>query len=63
MTTQKREIDLLSDQADQLSLIELDIVSGGGGLYGWGGPIRIPPVPVIRWPVGHNPSSNPLRPN
>jgi hypothetical protein len=57
MTNQKRAID-------QLSLIELDAVSGGGGLYAWGGPIRIPPVPVIRWPVGgHSPSSNPIRMN
>lgn len=63
MITRKSEHDLRSDQTDQLSLIELDIVSGGGGLYGWGGPIRIPPVPVIRWPVGHSPSSNPLRLN
>jgi hypothetical protein len=63
MITQKREIDLRSDHTDQLSITELDAVIGGGGLYGWGGPIRIPPVPIKVWPVGHNPSSNPLRMN
>lgn len=61
MTTQKRANDLLS-------IVELDAVSGGGGLYAWGGyawggPIRIPPVPIKVWPVGHSPSSNPLRLN
>jgi hypothetical protein len=29
MTTQEREIDLLSDDANQLSIVELDAVSGG----------------------------------
>ena len=56
MTAQKRASDLLS-------IDELDAVSGGGGLYAWGGPIRIPPVPIKIWPVGHSPSSNPLRMN
>jgi hypothetical protein len=62
---QQQETDMITEKRenDQLSITELDAVSGGGGLYGWGGPIRIPPVPVIRWPVGHNPSSNPLRLN
>ena len=29
MTTQKRKIDLLSDETNQLSTVELDAVSGG----------------------------------
>jgi hypothetical protein len=49
MTTQEREIDLLSGEIDQLSIVELDAVSGGR--IRWID-IHMPYKDFIKWPGG-----------
>ena len=48
MTTQKRAIDRLSDRTNQLSIVELDAVSGGK--IRWID-IHVPYKDFIKWPV------------
>jgi hypothetical protein len=49
MTTQEREIDLLSDEINRLSIVELDAVSGGR--IRWID-IHMPYNDFIKWPGG-----------
>ena len=49
MTTQERGIDLISDEINQLSIVELDAVSGGR--IRWID-IHMPYNNFIKWPGG-----------